>query len=39
MLGRRPVPFAAITSPVSVTTGDPELRAAPGAADADRVAL
>jgi len=30
MLGRRPVPFAAITSPVSVTTGDSELRAAVG---------
>lgn len=26
MLGRRPVPFAAITNPVSVLTADPELR-------------
>jgi N-acetylglucosaminyl-diphospho-decaprenol L-rhamnosyltransferase len=36
MLGRRPVPFAAITSPVSVNTGDSELREgwpAPGMAD------
>ena len=39
LLGRRPVPYAAITSSLSVITGDPELRAAPGAADADRVAL
>ena len=40
LLGRRPVPYAAITSPVSVKTGDPELRTwrAPGASDADRVA-
>lgn len=28
MLGRRPVPFAAITNTVSVATGDPELREA-----------
>jgi N-acetylglucosaminyl-diphospho-decaprenol L-rhamnosyltransferase len=28
MLGRRAVPFAAITSPVAVRTGDPELRQA-----------
>jgi hypothetical protein len=26
MLGRRPIPFASITSPVSVQTADPELR-------------
>ena len=41
LFGRRPVPFAAITSPVSVNTGDPELRArwlAPEAADADPIA-
>lgn len=42
MLGRRPVPFAAITCPVSVATGDPELRdgslIARGAGDADGVA-
>jgi GT2 family glycosyltransferase len=41
LLGRRPVPFAAITSRIAVTTGDPELRArwpAPEALDADRIA-
>jgi GT2 family glycosyltransferase len=42
MLGRRPVPFQAITSPVSVATADPELRHAQllarGARDADGVA-
>ena len=40
MLGRRPVPFAAITSPVSVNAGDSELREgsfAPGMADADGI--
>jgi hypothetical protein len=29
MLGRRPIPFAALTSPVSVLPGDPQLRDAP----------
>ncbi len=42
MLGRRPVPFAQITSPVSVRTADPELRQAQllarGVRDASRVA-
>jgi hypothetical protein len=42
MLGRRPVPFAAITSPVSVVTADPELRHAQlrnrGVRDADGIA-
>lgn len=39
MLGRRPVPFAAITSPVSVQTADVELRlAARGRPEEDRVA-
>jgi N-acetylglucosaminyl-diphospho-decaprenol L-rhamnosyltransferase len=42
MLGRRPVPFAEITCPVSVATADPELRQAQllarGVPRADRVA-
>ena len=41
VLGRRPVPFAAITSPVAVNTGDPELRTgllAPPVADPDLIA-
>jgi GT2 family glycosyltransferase len=41
VLGRRPVPYAAITSPVSVNTGDSELRSGwvgPGVPDADRIA-
>ena len=41
MFGRRPVPFAAITSPVSLNTGDAALRegsSAPQLADADAVA-
>jgi GT2 family glycosyltransferase len=42
MLGRRPVPFAAITSPVSVATADPALRVVQRLGsrvpDADRVA-
>lgn len=42
MLGRRPVPFAALTSPISVQTADPELRHAQllarGTRDADGVA-
>jgi GT2 family glycosyltransferase len=43
MLGRRPIPFAPITSPVSVVTVDPQLRdtqlAGRGARVADRVAV
>jgi N-acetylglucosaminyl-diphospho-decaprenol L-rhamnosyltransferase len=43
MLGRRPVPFASITSPVPVTRADPELRHAQllarGVRDADGVTL
>jgi N-acetylglucosaminyl-diphospho-decaprenol L-rhamnosyltransferase len=41
VLGRRPVPYAAITSPVSVNTGDSELRsgwARPAVPDADAIA-
>ena len=41
--GRRPVPFAEITSPVAITTGNVRLRtlspAAAGPVDADRVAV
>jgi GT2 family glycosyltransferase len=36
MLGRRPVPFAAITSPVAVATAGPELRRTQTAADGVR---
>jgi N-acetylglucosaminyl-diphospho-decaprenol L-rhamnosyltransferase len=38
LFGRRPVPFARITSPVSVTTADPELRHAQALARAMREA-